>query len=137
MLKKLFAISLSIILLMSSTGVTLATHFCMGHAVETKLGFGKSEVDCGMGMAVVQTCEHETQLNRIPCCENEYRSAAHDETVTIAGFMLNLKWSFSTANISLFNWQPTFHTQTFTVNPDYSPPLLAREFPILLQSFLL
>ena len=137
MLKKLFAISLSIIMLMSSTGVTLATHFCMGHAVETRLSLGNAEVDCGMGMAVVQTCEHETQFNRVPCCEDEFQTATHDESLTQAELLLNFKLSLYAATTSLFNWQPTFNTVNFTVNPNYAPPLLAQEFPALHQSFLL
>ena len=137
MLKKLLAISLSIIMLMSSTGVTLATHFCMGHAVDTQWSLGKADLDCGMGMAVVQTCEHETQLNRVPCCENEYQSASHDESLIEADLLLNFKLSFYIATISLFNWQPTIYTANFSQNSLYSPPLLAQAFPVLHQSFLL
>lgn len=137
MLKKLLAISLSIIMLMSSIGVTLATHFCMGHAVDSQWSLGKADVDCGMGMAVIQTCDHETQLNRVPCCENKYQSATHDESLTQAELLLNFKISFDTAIVMLFNWQPTFNTVTFSENSFYSPPLLAQVIPVLHQSFLL
>lgn len=135
MLKRILAISLSALMLISSTGVSLATHFCMGRAVETKLSLGEAELDCGM--EETQSCEHQTQLHRIPCCDNEYQSISHDENFSLSKLLISFELSLQAEIFRLFDWQPNFDKLLSTLNLFYPQPPLAQDLPILHQSFLL
>lgn len=74
-MRKLIAISLSCILLLSNVGLTLASHYCGGEAVESSLLLGGGDLDCGMDMSAA-ACENpqppKTTFHAPPCCENHY-----------------------------------------------------------------
>ena len=74
-MRKLIAISLSCILLLSNVGITLASHYCGGEAVESAVLIGGGELDCGMDMDAA-SCEipqeQSSSFHAPPCCENHY-----------------------------------------------------------------
>ena len=73
-MRKAIAISLSFILLLSNVGLTLASHYCGGHVVESQLMIGANNLDCGMP-DMGATCANDDAANSvqsIPYCENHY-----------------------------------------------------------------
>ena len=130
MLLRVAHIAIAFILLINTTGVMLNSHYC-GEYLASFSVF----------------------LNAKPCCENEKESdmgnCCHDETL-----VLQMDEDFVKANPESFNTLPdftyllqefTFLTALFTTSEDhssakyfyYSPPLLAADIPIEVQSFLL
>ena len=74
-MRKLIAISLSCILLLSNVGITLASHYCGGEAVESAVLIGGGKLDCGMDINA-SACEnpqsHQATLHATPCCANHF-----------------------------------------------------------------
>ena len=140
MMKQVVSIFLSLIILVSSTGLTFTTHFCMGHAVTSEVMLGKGTLECGMnGMDTACDLPKDTFAFMLPtCCDTEYIS------VDICD-----KYEKSNENIS-FEQQFMFsfvYTLAFIDNHDTSeqltvyshqyPPPLDQDYQSLYQSFLL
>ncbi|WP_258104523.1 hypothetical protein [Marinoscillum sp. MHG1-6] len=74
-MKKLISISLALIFLLGTLGISHGTHFCGGHAVISELMIGQKHLDCGMGMMEMPEHNDDGQhLSTPPCCENHYVS---------------------------------------------------------------
>ena len=99
MMKQIFSILLSFILLASHMNLTMGTHFCGGEAVETKVLLGETHLGCEM-MDLVEPCdgsEHSNQnqvrFNNVPCCQNDGQSIhlqyPHPEQYACMSFLHN------------------------------------------------
>ncbi len=103
-MRKIISISLSLLLLVSSANLTLATHFCAGKAVETELSLVKGGVGCGMAdaekLAAVDT--DIAQFSPVPCCENTYQVIAVEDDFN----HLSLDYSLDFYISSFITWQP-------------------------------
>ncbi len=142
-MKKFLSIFLSILLLASSAGVTMATHYCGGQAMVSQLMLGLAGLDCGMNdMDKDTACKtedgsSESHLKTENCCENQYLSIDSEDTVIT-------KLSFHSPDLKFFlalaftylglHYTGVDHTTRYL---NYSPPLLAQDIPVLHQSFLL
>ncbi len=126
-------------MLASHVGFAVGTHFCMGHAVETKLMIGNDHLDCGIG-DMDRDCKRksdlEPYLDKVPCCENEYLSIEVEDEfnpgIDQNSFKLEFVAVFAISYINLFN--------TYKEKPQYSvydPPLVPKDISILHQVFLI
>lgn len=85
-MKKVFAILLSFLLVISNISLTYATHFCGGKAIDSQLMLGVQDLSCGMIMPE-STCENVESDCESPiqsemdtnCCDNEYVNLSVDE----------------------------------------------------------
>ena len=140
-MKKLIAIFLTLLMLSSSTGLALGTHYCGGKAVKTQLVIGHANIDCGM-VKMSTACKseeskHDKQLQRKPCCENQYASIDTDNTLVNKilinsvdlSFLISL--TFTSLGIDLF-----YSDQNIAFSY-YYPPILKRNSQVLFQSFLI
>jgi hypothetical protein len=121
-------------------GFTLSTHFCGGHAVESALAIGDTNVDCGMMEMVKNPVHHEhdtTIVNESACCSNQYSeyNIEDDYSGELTSVDVN--------NIFLFAFAYTYLSPNLNEidnNRPYvyydSPPLIA-DIPVLNQSFLI
>lgn len=142
-MKKFLSIFLSILLLASSAGVTMATHYCGGQAMESQLMLGLAGLDCGMNdMDKNTACESqndssEPHLKMENCCENHYVSIESEDTVitklSIHAPDLNFFLALAFTYLGLHPAEVD-HTTRYL---NYSPPLLKQDIPVLHQSFLL
>ena len=116
-------------------GFTMATHYCGGHAVETKITMGQAQVGCGMEEET-QPCESPV-IQQKSCCEDEYISMSieDDFNSNVTSVELNSIFLF-TFTYAFFNLQPSVEDKK-TVLPDTSPPPLKQSRQVLFQTFLI
>ncbi|MBL3656279.1 HYC_CC_PP family protein [Fulvivirga sediminis] len=138
-MKKLLSIFLAGLMLMASTGITLATHYCGGYAVESEIMLGQHMLGCVMQMDTGCSSSKDQQVVKPVnnCCDNDYQTVSADNTVLT-------KVALDAVNLQFL----AAFTYTFlAIQPDYSlveihktndpPPLLDQDIHILNQSFLL
>ncbi len=140
-MKRLLSIFLSILMLTGSTGITMATHFCGGEAMETQLMYGHAALGCGMN-DMEKECERQKDssehlLKTENCCANHYTTIESDDTITSKQVFqtINLKFFVAFA-FTYLGLQPS-EVDNNSQYTNYSPPLLKQDIPILHQSFLL
>jgi hypothetical protein len=125
---------------MSSMGFTLSTHFCGGHAVESALAIGDTNLDCGMMDAMQKPVDHEnsnTIVSESACCSNEY-SEYNIEDDYSAGLT-----SVDVNNTFLFAFAYTYLSPDLN-EIDHNRPYIYYDYPplitdihVLNQSFLI
>lgn len=126
LLKKIANISIALVLLVATTGVTLNKHYCMGRLKAVAL------------FQSANTCADEGMTDPMPCCEDvseelkveNLTKASFDfksspELVQLAAF----QHAFLVVIISNKKERPSFQ--------NYSPPPSDRDIPVLIQSFLI
>jgi hypothetical protein len=138
-MKKVISILFSIIVLLSSMGITFSTHYCMGRAVDSALMIGMNELSCGM-IDMDEACETRADGSRLMppgCCDNDFLSIEiHDDYEKVSesiSFDKYFLFAFSYAYL-LNNTYTT--EQTFAQNEIFPPPL-EQDYQSLFQSFLL
>ena len=136
-MRKAIAISLSFILMLSNVGLTLASHHCGGHVVESKLMIRPKNLDCGMPDMDV-TCERDDSANSIqpiPCCENHYTTASIKDGFTAANLITAPNAIFIQAFVATFIdflFVREFLGDNFFT---YLPPIPRQNITILFQVF--
>jgi hypothetical protein len=134
MIKKTASIILAFILLVSTSHLSFATHFCGGHAAKHGLLVDINDFGCGMEDEITP---HETDGCNIEnnCCRNESLNLTiNDDFQNIA-----LK-DFSNPHFILANFASilfTVSTPTKSIDSykNYKPPLPDKDIPVLIQSF--
>ncbi|MEP2026175.1 MAG: hypothetical protein ABJH98_07745 [Reichenbachiella sp.] len=136
--RKFISISLAIILLVGNSGFSLATHYCSGLAVESKVVLGHRALDCGMDN-MDKACEKDSpigiQIKDGQCCENTYQSLEIEDDFkpSIAQSHVNVEFvaafviSFFHLSISSIDEEPQY--------ANYSPPLIDQDISVLHQVF--
>jgi len=143
MMKQIFSILLSFILLASHSYLTIGTHFCSGEAVESKILLGVTQPGCGM-TDMEGSCNNsensnksQTSFNNTPCCENEYQTIqGPDEFVKDAApITFNVDFAvafvFATLNLDLYS---NATQKSFT---EYHTPPIEKDIQVLFQTFLI
>jgi len=137
--KTVFSISLALLILISQLGISVGTHFCMGHAIESQLSMGHGHLDCGMEKMDSECASHpekKIHFEESPCCDNEYLSMDVEEEFQSSLDRYSLNFEFVGVFMASF-------FGLFTVNqqkPEYSqyiPPLVIRDISTLHQVFLI
>lgn len=123
-MKKALSISLLILFVIATIGVTVSTHYCGGKLADTSV-FSTASCDCG---------DKEMESN---CCQNESEFFQIDEDFIIASsdidFDLKFTFAFLSSFIDSFVTEKGNSSDSFI----YKPPLLNPDILILVQSFLL
>jgi hypothetical protein len=139
--KKVIAISLSLILLLGNMGLSVATHYCGGHAVKSGLRLGGATFDCGMKESGdrVWWCEREgVHFNTSRCCDNLQQVVHTDDTSPVTTFSLTASESPCVSPPFSFDFpcsRSFGKNTTFFYNPP--PPLPQKDRQILFQTFLI
>lgn len=123
----------------SNMGFTLATHYCGGHAVKSKLMLGIGELDCGMAKSD-KSCESdsmETSVKKKGCCENQYISINLEDEYQPSALQANLDYNFVFTFVYTFVELLNSQVELDVVYDDYSPPLRYIDVQVLFQSFLI
>jgi hypothetical protein len=138
-MNKLLAILLTGLILMSTIGISLVTHFCGGEQVKMQLAISNSKVDCGMN----ETCDlgdhiaNSSGISETPCCKNHvqafqieenYKSEQQQTTEHIAIASIFLVVGLFKVNLSAHS--PLNHFKY------YQPPAPVKNLQALLQTFL-
>lgn len=141
-MKKIIALSLSLILLLSNVGFSVATHYCGGHAVKSALTLGGETVDCGMKEDA--GTPHECQRARHTlgvrhCCDNVQQVIHTDNSRPASLITLNFGYSgeMGLTPYLFFSSLSASDCATSSVIPYLPPPLPARNVQVLFQTFLI
>ncbi|MDA9215573.1 hypothetical protein N9572_04310 [Flavobacteriaceae bacterium] len=136
-MKQITSILLTLLLLISNTGITYAQHFCGGHQMMAKVTIGQERLSCGMA-PVKDLCDDSHQSDTHSCCNNLYTQVAFDDTVEqpIVEFQLTppLKANTTTFSASVYE---IITLQKEVVYSIYNPPPLIKNFPVLFDTFLI
>ena len=136
-MKQIISILLTLLLLISNTGITYAQHFCGGHQMMAKVTIGQERLSCGMA-PVKDLCDDSHQSDTHSCCNNLYTQVAFDDTVEqpIVEFQLTppLKANTTTFSASVYE---ILTLQKEVVYSIYNPPPLIKNFSVLFDTFLI
>ncbi len=135
-MKSVISIALSLLLLLSSSGLTYAQHFCGDFEMMTKVTLGEEHLSCGMVMEDSSCGDEHTEDH--DCCDNEYTNVDTDDHFAKASFDIQFDTQFLIAFVSVFVLQ---QTRNFDNNldfyKDYSPPPLGEDLQVLYDTFLI
>lgn len=133
--RTILTLTLALLVVFSSLGMTITQHLCAGEVMATAL-FSHSPA-----------CEMEQQRKALPDCHQPVMDddCCQDQTIVLEDeqqlsptFKLSVPdmtflAAFTAVWTSLFQLYMPASTQV----PDYVPPVLAQDIPVLVQSFLL
>lgn len=138
-MQKVISILLAFLLLTSSVGYAVNTHFCGGLAVEQSLSFHFELLDCGMDMET--DCESKPAkeaLKAKACCENQHEFHQLDEDLIKQAINASkdVKQTIAAVQTVVFELSTSNSPKVRATN-NHSPPLKAVDFRLLFQTFLL
>ena len=136
-MKQIISILLTLLLLISNTGITYAQHFCGGHQMMAKVTIGQERLSCGMAL-VKDLCDESHQSDTHSCCNNLYTQVAFDDTVEQPIVEFQLTPVFDVDKNAIINSACEILTlQKEVVYTIYNPPPLIKDFPVLFDTFLI
>lgn len=140
-MQRLTSILLTILILLSQSGISMASHYCEGQLVESAIGFGHTEVGCGMGNRSSSSDKKDQNggdsLNK-NCCNDIYVDYDLDDEFKSSGFDVqktNIKQV--AVLVSVYLNKHVFEDKDQTDFTFYSPPLIKQDTSILFQVFLI
>ncbi|MDX5417766.1 MAG: hypothetical protein LPK09_01020 [Hymenobacteraceae bacterium] len=137
LIRTILTLSLALLVVLSSLGMTITQHLCAGEVMSTAF-FSHSAA-----------CEMEKQRESLPdchkpvmdddCCQDQtVLLEVEDEQQLSPTFKLSIPdMSFIAAFTAVWSALFEIYEPAHTHVPDYAPPLLAQDIPVLVQSFLL
>lgn len=135
-MKKIISFILSLLLLLSSTGITYAAHYCGDFKMMEEISIGQQHLSCGMVMEDT-SCDDGQQEDH-DCCDNQYTSITTDDNFAKASFDLQLPSTFVPAFIAVFVLDEVVLFQEKTPEySEYNPPPLIKDIPVLYETFLI
>tara|TARA_Y100000114_G_scaffold156218_1_gene182685 strand:- start:12289 stop:12723 length:435 start_codon:yes stop_codon:yes gene_type:complete len=141
-LKKISTILLSALMLLSSTSYTFGMHFCMGElesiAIFSEAGHCdsmKKSIPCEEANDH-SICDHE-QINAKGCCENHTLVIEGHEELTQVSSISAPDFHMVAVLYALVSFIFSAPAVDYYSYKDYSPPLIDRDIPVLVQSFLI
>ena len=133
-MKSSVSILLAFLLLFSTVGMAKTTHWCMGHEMESAIGFGEKHLDCGMELPT----EDSTTDDPSSCCENKTQHLQVDDDFQVSQVEFQLSPSFTLPLLQVFVFEgDIFSIQEVVFPTEHSPPVPKRDFQLLYQSFLI
>lgn len=126
-------------MLLSSSGLAYAQHFCGGMEMMAKITVGENQLFCGMDGAVDDAgCGDATTSKADDCCKNHITKIQTDEDFAKASFDVKFSKIFVAAFVSVFILQEVeMPASEKTFYADYNPPPLQQDLNILYETFLI
>ena len=135
-MQRLFSFILSLLLLLSSTGLTYAQHYCGEFKMMEKITFGKEQLSCEMAM-IDDACGDENE-DEHDCCDNQYTNISLDDNFAQASFDIIFNEAIVVSLISVFVLdQSEISNQEFPQFSEYHPPPILKNIPVLYETFLI
>lgn len=132
-MKSSLSILLAFLLLFSTVGVAKTTHWCMGHQMDSKIGFGKEHLDCGMEVPI----EDSTSEDPSSCCENKIQHLQVDDDFQLSSLDHSLDLPFVYALLQTFVFGANFFTTVAANLPEYSSPPPPQDLQLLYETYLI
>jgi len=135
-MKQVISIAMSLLLLLSSSGLTYAQHFCGDLEMISKITLGEKHLSCGMTMQDVACGDEHSKDHH--CCKNQFTSVDTDDNFATTLFNMELYTTFVAALVSVFILeQPENYNHNLDYYKDYSPPPLGENLQVLYATFLI
>jgi len=113
------------------------THWCMGHAMDSAIGFGEKHLDCEMELPADQENE-ATPEDPSSCCENKTQHLQVDDDFQVSQLDFQLNPTFTLPFIQVFVFGLDFFSISAIDFPaESSPDPPKRDFQLLYQTFLI
>jgi hypothetical protein len=136
-MKSTVSLILALFLLFSTVGMAKTTHWCMGHAMDSAIGFGEKHLDCGMELPADQENE-ATSEDPSSCCENKTQHLQVDDDFQVSQLDFQLNPTFTLPFIQVFVVGLNFFAGSAIHFPtESSPDPPKRDFQLLYQTFLI
>ena len=136
-MKQFTSILLTLLLLISNSGITYAQHFCGGHQMIAKVTIGQERLSCGMA-AVKDLCDESHESDTNSCCNNQYTQVEFDDTVEQPLIEFQIIPLLEVINKAFipdgFEIRKLQKQVVYTV---YRPPPLVKDIPVFLETFLI
>ncbi|MDC7995490.1 HYC_CC_PP family protein [Altibacter sp. HG106] len=134
-MKQSISILLSLLLLLSSSGLSYAQHFCGDYEMLAKVTLGEQHLSCGMAMES-STCDGPSDTHG--CCDNHFTKVDTDDHFSKASFDMALDTTFVIAFASVFVLDiPVVNSKETTALITYRPPPLERDIQVWYEVFLI
>lgn len=139
MLKSILAVLLGLLILTFSMGLSIGQHFCQGSLKDSALF--TDAPDCGMETSAHTSADHTVpSFSEEPCCSKQLVTVTIKDTTTLLKVKseqhLPALAHFVTF-ASLFLFHPLASPEPERWLAGYSPPLVSRDIPVMIQSFLI
>ena len=136
-MKSTVSLILALFLLFSTVGMAKTTHWCMGHAMDSAIGFGEKHLDCGMELPADQENE-ATPEDPSSCCENKTQHLQVDDDFQVSQLDFQLNPTFTIPFIQVFIFEfDFFAVNAIHVPSESSPDPPKRDFQLFYQTFLI
>lgn len=136
-MKQFTSILLTLLLLISNSGITYAQHFCGDHQMIAKVTIGQERLSCGMA-AVKDLCDESHKSDTHSCCNNQFTQVEFDDTVEqpliefqIIPLLKVINKAFIPDGFEIRKLQKQ------VVYSVYRPPPLVKDIPVFLETFLI
>ncbi len=137
LLKTILSVSLALMVLISSSSFVVNMHFCGGQV--QSISFIEDADPCPMEVQL-PPCHKNIAIKKSGCCEDKHLSFEGKD------FNSQIK-DFSTQTSQVANWvsaQPVImdviqinESLVFSNHIPYKPPIVQRDIPVLIHSFLI
>ncbi len=138
-MKRFLALILTLTIVGTHLNLAVSSHFCMGKKVKSALNIGQEDVSCGMKKT--ETCDNvstSAQLKNIPCCADDIVSFDLEEDFSIDHAHIQINTFLGVVLYTLtFIFEHVSETSTSFVQYIHYIPLLIRDIPVLVPSYLL
>ena len=137
MIKNATSISLSLLIFLSSFGVTLSSHYCGDLRVKSAIGIGNTILSCGM---IEESCDAVTFDNptgfilKNDCCKNQHEKISTDH-FSLSNFIFTFNIDLYTPPVLFKLVSESIFKIAFETIREKSPPLLNKDIITLIQTF--
>ncbi len=138
-MKRILSISLAVLILASSLGLTIATHYCGGHIMDSAVAFGHTDLGCDMGLMddISIDFNHENNIRSTTCCENEFVAIELDDQFKSSVQKVSINPVFLAVYANALLGVTVFENTQNVAYLDYNPPPLIANFQIEHQTLLI
>ena len=143
-MRRLLSLFFSFLILLSSMGFTLGTHYCGGYAMKSGFIFSHNSLDCGMNEAVSECEIHpsstttKTVIKNNNCCTNDLDRISTDNMISLQSLQKEISKPFIALFIAVFTKHSVSVSKDISIAfHDFSPDIPDRDFQTLYQSFLI
>ena len=136
LVKAIISIVLSSLILLSSSGLAYAKHYCGSFEMLAKVTLGEESLSCGMTMQV-DACGDEKEESH-SCCSNKYLKVNTDDHFNKVAFEYDFQGEWIFIPVETLEFQDvSFIPEKVIVHNYYRPPPLERDLQILYETFLI
>jgi len=133
--KAFISIALAFFLLFSTVGMAKTTHWCMGHEMESVVGFGEKHLDCGMEMPGQEGGASNADPDS--CCKNTTQHLQVDDDFQLSSLDHSLDLPFVYALLETFVFGVNFFNVVAGTIPQYSSSPPPQDLQLLYETYLI